>query len=563
MTDASPGPFLSRYFYQRSLRFRIVLSQIPLSIGMLLVLVVVVVVRPSTLHNPLFQAGLWLQALLLLACALVPWQKLPFPSFLVIPCLDFVAIGFSREGSGPLLANVGLLVLFPVFWLAASGLARRTSVVASFAGTLLLAWGPLLAQGRTKLEDLSHPFLLPLLVLGIAVSVSVMTTSMDAQRRSLEDMDTELRAALEASRKREQLLDAIVDTVSVGLVAVDARGNDVLVNRKQRKFHRIAAPAGNPDPAESDLLIFAADRSTLLAPGERPVRRAVRGEAFSDNLIWIGSGTAARALSSTGRPIMDSAGNFAGSVVAFYDVTELVTALAAKDDFVSNISHEFRTPLTSILGYISLALDDAGTLPAEVASYLKVAERNADRLLTLVSDLLSIAARSLEIHPHITDLAELIEMSLDSAAPAAADSGVMLVNGCRTPLPAHLDISRIGQVLDNLLSNAVKYSPDGGTVTIRGWTEGQSVVCEIRDSGIGMDQAEQAQAFSKFFRSGAVRRSAIPGVGLGLAITKSIIDSHGGSIALESEPGVGTTVRFSLPTGPPEDVAAKAAVLVT
>ncbi|MDQ6755030.1 MAG: PAS domain-containing sensor histidine kinase, partial [Actinomycetota bacterium] len=93
MTDASPGPFLSRYFYQRSLRFRIVLSQIPLSIGMLLVLVVVVVVRPSTLHNPLFQAGLWLQALLLLACALVPWQKLPFPSFLVIPCLDFVAIG--------------------------------------------------------------------------------------------------------------------------------------------------------------------------------------------------------------------------------------------------------------------------------------------------------------------------------------------------------------------------------------------------------------------------------------------------------------------------------------
>ena len=286
-----------------------------------------------------------------------------------------------------------------------------------------------------------------------------------------------------------------------------------------------------------------------MAVADRPVRRAVRGEAFSENLIWLGSGAQARALSSTARPVLDSAGEFDGSVIAFYDVTDLVTALAAKDDFVSNISHEFRTPLTSILGYVGLALENPEALPPEVAKYLQVAERNADRLLSLVSDLLSIASPAMDIRPRMTDLAELIEMSMDSAAPAAAENGVRMVNECSGPLMAHIDISRIGQVLDNLLSNAVKYSPDGGTVTVRAWAADETIVCEVRDTGIGMDEAEQAEIFTKFFRSGTVRRSAIPGVGLGLVITKSIIESHGGSISLQSRPGVGTKVCFALPTG--------------
>jgi len=560
-SGGAASAILARFFYQRSLRTRVVLSQLPLSISMLLVLAVVVVIRPATLQDPLFQAGLWLHAALLLACAVVPWHRLPFPSFLAIPYLDFAAIALSREGSGELLANLGLLVLFPVFWLAASGLARRTSVLASFACTLLLAWLPLLAGGRTTLEDLSHPFLLPLMMLGIAVSVSVMTNSMDAQRLSLEAKDLELRQALQASHGRQQLLDVILDTVSVGLVAVDAQGHDVLLNRTQRKFHRIASPNGNHDPGEPDLLIYAADRSTLLPVQDRPIRRAVRGEAFTDNLIWIGTGPGARALSSTARPITNAAGHFDGSVVAFYDVTDLVTALAAKDDFVANISHELRTPLTSILGFLGLALDDPASLPPELTNYLKVAERNADRLLTLVSDLLSVAAGSFEIRPRPTDLADLVEQSLDSAAPAAADHGVTLVNECQSALPVLGDIGRLGQVLDNLVSNAVKYTPDGGTVTIRGRLADASVVCEVQDTGIGMDSGEKAEAFTKFFRAGAVRRTAIPGVGLGLAITKAIVESHGGSISLRSEPGMGTTVRFELPGGVADDEAASEAVV--
>ncbi|MCZ2402926.1 PAS domain-containing sensor histidine kinase [Paenarthrobacter sp. Z7-10] len=550
MIAAGTAPLINKFFYQRSLRIRVLLTQLPLTVSVLLVLAVAIFFHPETMANPLFQLGLLMHALLLAACVLVPWERIPYPSFLVIPYLDFVAVGFSRQGSIETITGLGMLAVFPVFWLAASGLARRTAIVVSFVAMLMIVWVPVVAEaGPISGQALARPMLLPLITLAIAITVSVMTTSMAAQRHILLAKDAQFRAALAASRAREQLLDAIVETITVGLVAVDADGHDIMLNRKQKKFHQLAAPAGNPDPSEQELLIFAPDQKTALPLAERPVQRAVGGDSFTDMLIWIGQGAGSRALSATARPIGDDAGRPAGSVVAFYDVTELVNALAAKDDFVSNISHEFRTPLTSILGYIGLALEDAQTLPPAVVQYLKVAERNADRLLDLVSDLLSVATHALDIKPRHADMAELIELCLDSAAPRATDNRVTLINECHGPLMAIFDVGRIGQVLDNLISNAIKYSPDGGSVAVRAWVQEGQLLCEVQDNGIGMDEAETAEAFTKFFRAGAVRRSAIPGVGLGLLITKTILESHGGTIELHSELGVGTRVRFTLPMG--------------
>ncbi len=548
MSRSEPNALINRYFYQQSLRVRVVLTQLPLTITVALIVGLAAVFRPGALQNPLFQIGLWGLVVLLLACALIPWSRLPFSSFLVIPYLDFVALGFCHEGSVNSLMGIDLLVLFPVFWLAASGIARRMAIIGGTLATLLMVWMPVfLAPGPTTAEQLSRPLLLPLMMLAFAITVAVMTSSMDAQRELVEKKDSELRQALEASQDRERLLDAIVNTVNVGLVAVDADGHDVLMNRRQRLFHQLATPKDNPDPAEEDLLIFAADRSTKLSPPERPVARALQGEAFAQVLIWAGQGNEARALSVTARPIRRSDGCAAGSVVAFYDVTELVTALTAKDDFVSNISHELRTPLTSILGYLNLALDNRTVLSEDVFQYLKVAERNADRLLSLVSDLLSTASRTMAIRPRLTNLAEIIEDSLDSAEPPAAENGVILVNDGKEPLYATLDVGRIGQVLDNLISNAIKYSPDGGTVTVRTSTVNGSVVCEVQDQGIGMNQGEQSAAFDRFFRAGPALSRAIPGVGLGLLITKTIVENHGGTMHLRSEPGEGTTIGFTIP----------------
>jgi signal transduction histidine kinase len=544
--DAKP-PFFKRAFHEHTLRMRVVLTQIPLSVTAAITALLVLLFFPDTLDNPLFRIFLISQALLLALCFAIPWHRLPFPSFLVIPLLDMVSIAFGREGGQEALTGLGVLVVFPVIWLTASALYPRLAVVLCFLGPLGVVWGPLLLRGDTSAQDLSRPFLFPILMLGIGVSVSVVTMSMVRQQKTLEEKDEALNDAFEASSHQERLLNTVLEALPLGVVAVDGRGSDILMNPRQQRTHRLATPQGVPDPDESQLLVFGEDRTTPVPAEERPVRRAVLGEKFTDQLIWIGTGPEQRAFTASAQPMHDDEHEFAGSVVVFNDVTDLVNALAAKDDFVASVSHEFRTPLTSILGYLDLVLDDADELDPAARSQLDVVRRNAERLLTLVSDLLSVRSGHMEVQPHPVDLAELVRGSVDSAAPRAAQAGIRLSLDLPDTLQAHADSSRFSQVLDNLISNAIKYSPGGGDVEVAAWREDSEVVCRISDTGMGMTEEDQDQAFAKFFRSRGVRNSTIPGIGLGLPISKAIVEAHGGTITLQSAPGRGTAFTVRMP----------------
>jgi len=551
LTESNADRLIRRYFYERTLRVKVLLTQAPLTLTVILLVVHGAAIYPKIFADPVFTAGLWLHAAVLVLCVLVPWDRLPSPSVLAIPYLDFVAIGFTRQGSLQYATSAGLLMLFPVFWLAASGLARKTAVVTSTLGTLLIVWLPiLLAPVPVTGEQLGKPLLFPFMMMGFALTVVALTSSMDSQRQRVLAKDAQLRASLEASRQREQLLVTILDTVPVGLVVVDGTGHDQLMNATQQGVHRLAVPEHLTDPEEKDLLIFAPDKATPLDPEARPVHRAVKGQSFTNYRVWIGSGEKARAFSTTARTIRNGYGRYDGAVIAFHDDTEMIAALAAKDDFVANVSHEFRTPLTSIQGYLGLALEEPELLPGRVVKYLEVAERNAERLSRLVHDLLT--TDSITVEKSLADLAGVVADSLSSARPAADITGVELVNEMPLSLPAMVDAVRVGQVLDNLVSNAIKYSPDGGTVTVRAWADGGDLVCEVQDTGLGMNSAEQADAFKKFFRADPALNRSIPGLGLGLLITRSIVAKHGGTISVRSERNVGTTMRIVLPHGVPD-----------
>ncbi|MEQ4565322.1 ATP-binding protein [Paenarthrobacter sp. CAP02] len=536
-----------RSFHEHTLRMRVVLSQLPLSVCVCLSAVLVWLFFPATLQNPLFLVFLLSQALLLALCIVVPWHRLPFASFLVIPVLDMVSIAFGREGGQEALTGLSVLVVLPVIWLCASGLYPKLAIALSFIGPLVIVWSPLFARGDLSEQSLTKPLLFPILILGIGVSVSVLTLSMVRQQRALEQQDEALKEALDVSTKQERLLNTVMEALPLGVVAVDGDGHDILMNRRQRQTHTLATPPDIEDPNESQLLVFDTDRTTPLPADRRPVRRAVLGERFTDQLVWLGDGKDQRAFTASARPMVDDAGKFAGSVVVFSDVTELVNALAAKDDFVANVSHEFRTPLTSILGYVELILDDPDVLDARSRKQLDIVRRNAERLLTLVSDLLAVRSGQIAIQPHTVDVAELVRGSVSSAEPRAAKAGIRLSMNLPDALEAHVDSSRIAQVLDNLVSNAIKYSPDGGDVEVAAWEDQDFVFCRVTDTGMGMNEEEQAEAFTKFFRAGGVRNSAIPGVGLGLPISKAIVEAHGGTITLESEPGRGTTFTVKVP----------------
>ncbi len=220
-----------------------------------------------------------------------------------------------------------------------------------------------------------------------------------------------------------------------------------------------------------------------------------------------------------------------------------------KDEFISLVSHELRTPLTSIRGYLELLLDDS-RLDDEQQGFLGIIDRNSNRLLGLVSDLLmltQIEAGGLQFDLGPVDLEEVVRESIETATPSAEAGGVEL---CLTVerLPAIRGHRlRLAQVLDNLISNALKFTPSGGRVDVRLSAADGTAVIEVQDTGLGIAEDEQQQLFERFFRSAQATRNAIPGTGLGLTISKAIVERHGGRIELESSEGVGTTVRVCLP----------------
>jgi PAS domain S-box-containing protein len=222
-----------------------------------------------------------------------------------------------------------------------------------------------------------------------------------------------------------------------------------------------------------------------------------------------------------------------------------------KTEFFSLISHELRSPLTSIIGYTEiLAETEADRLTDEGRRFLEVVERNGRRELRLVQDLLMlvrIEAGTFSIEPGLADLKQIAEDSIEAARPSAERQGVGLsLQG--QPVPEfEADPQRLGQVIDNLLTNAIKFSPDGGEVAVRLHRENGSALIEVSDTGMGVPADAKERLFERLFRTKGATTMQIPGTGLGLSIVKAIVDAHGGGIELESQEGEGTTFRIDLP----------------
>ncbi len=463
----------------------------------------------------------------------------------------------ARLGTALLLvdmAGLGLMGLVP----EGNGLVLVLVLVGMWLGADHHLRGVGLTVVGTDASSSSHALLVLLVVAMCSLTVAGASQVWTRQNAELEAQGQRLEEALAEVNANRALNDAIVTTVDVGLVAIDKDGSYTFTNPRHAEFLALAFPEGHEGRAGQVGSVFAADRVTRLTPQDTPTQRALSGETFTDYVVWVGEEHATqRALSVSAGPVLDGAGGFGGAVLVYTDITDLMSALKVKDDFVASVSHELRTPLTAIMGFLDLVLDERDAISPEVRQNLDVVKRNSERLLRLVSDLLSTAQAAeghMTLEVQRTDLSELVELALADLAPRASDIGVLLRRSLPSGLVAQVDSVRIRQLVDNLVSNAIKYTPSGGEVTVRLEPDGSDVLLEVTDTGIGISPADQSRLFSRFFRTRDAETLAIQGIGLGLAITKSIAEAHGGTIQVKSQVGAGTTFLVRLPAcGPVRD----------
>jgi len=249
--------------------------------------------------------------------------------------------------------------------------------------------------------------------------------------------------------------------------------------------------------------------------------------------------------------ISNSAGEREGMIMVFHDLTRLKQLERTREEFVANVSHELRTPLSLIKGYIETLLDGARNNPEVAERFLRIIERNTNRLDLLIQDLLTISALEsgrMKLNLQPVDLHALAEKALNDLHGRAENKNVTLVNELPF-LPTLADANRLDQVFANLVDNAIKYGRPNGRVTVSGRKlEDDRLELFVQDDGPGIPPEALDRVFERFYRVDKARSRDSGGTGLGLAIVKHLVQAQGGRLWAESELGAGTTFRFTLPT---------------
>jgi two-component system phosphate regulon sensor histidine kinase PhoR len=354
-------------------------------------------------------------------------------------------------------------------------------------------------------------------------------------------MDQTIRS-LSGERNRS---GAILRSMVEGVAVIDAQERLVFCNRAFSEIWNFdsAAIEGRP-------VIEAVRNSDLLGL----IRRALRGEEGLRSEIAMGI-VQHRNFSVTATPVQALNGGApnekpSGAVVVLHDVTELRRLERVRHDFVANVSHEFKTPLTAIQGFAETLLSGALEDPRNNRRFLEIIRDHATRLAVLTDDLLKLArieAGKLEVQFVSVQLAEVIERCTETSLLKANRKRIALEVDVAAGLPAvHGDASLLRDVVQNLLDNAIQYTPEGGRVRISATAGPREAVVAVDDTGIGIPVTDQERIFERFYRVDVARSREAGGTGLGLSIAKHIVEAHGGRLWVESEVGHGSKFSFSV-----------------
>lgn len=355
--------------------------------------------------------------------------------------------------------------------------------------------------------------------------------------------EAELYRALIQAVEAQQNIEAIVNSVHEGMLVTDTDGTLLLVNPAAVRM--LGRPA---DELLGRTLQQLFPDSELATQWEATVQRNQAGEPF-DCFLNETEGIRPRRYQARLSLLYATDMKARGGVVTLRDVTIERELEKMKSEFVSTAAHELRTPLTSILGFAELLQDVQNFSNHERNEFVGLIHDKAEKLSELIDELLDIsrieAGHAIPLARQALTLGPLAESSINFFRHSSPHHHFELLMPV-TPVIVHADQRRIGQVFDNLLSNAVKYSPAGGTITVRIESGKDDCTVFVSDEGVGMSAEQVNRIFEKFYRVDT-SNTAVQGVGLGMTIVKELIESHGSEIKVESTPGQGTTISFTLP----------------
>jgi PAS domain S-box-containing protein len=352
--------------------------------------------------------------------------------------------------------------------------------------------------------------------------------------------------------REKQQLDALIEQSADGVMIIDGRWRITTFNKAMETLTGWSREEAIGRPC-AEVLGIRSSQGTNICLVDCPLQRTPRA---ANPVVegWLSTRDGREFyVQSRYAPQRSPTGLFLGAIANVRDITDQKREEELQNTFISVISHELKTPVSIIKGYAeTLQREDGAWTPAQYREGLHVIEEEADRLTHQIQDLLDVSrlmAAGMRFDP--SDFA-LPVLAGEVVRGFAAQAGARFKFELRFPEdmpPVQADRERIRMVLSNLVSNAVKYSPEGGTVRIGGWPDDDFAVVYISDQGIGIAPEEQERIFQRFYRIDNRLRRETQGSGLGLFLTRAIVEAHGGRIWVESQLGRGARFVFTLPLG--------------
>ena len=365
---------------------------------------------------------------------------------------------------------------------------------------------------------------------------------------SLNNMAEQINGRLKTIIQQRNELEAVFSSMTDGVLAIGADHKIIHINKSATELFHIDDPAVQGKPFEGVI------RNRVL---QKFLSKSLDREITTEKILTLMESGQQMTLRSTVHPLYDGEDKRMGSLVVMHNLTRINQLENIRQDFVANVSHELKTPITAIRGYVETLLDGAMNEAEEAKNFLEIIQRQGARLDAIVDDLLTLAriedqTKKNELQLQQKKIRPILEAAVQTCTVSAEQKSIHIDMECSPDLMGPVIQPMLEQAIINLLTNAITYSPKGSTITLRGKKESNSrgerqILISLQDQGPGIGLEHQERIFERFYRCDKSRSRSLGGTGLGLAIVKHIAGTHNGTVAVQSQLGHGSTFTLTLP----------------